>query len=492
MLNKLALAGTAGERRERSYAGLPGQAQEASSREMTMSNADSKGVERYVQLGREYLARRQKLRADMRQARFDTIAVHGMYSVEEAFARGQGGVIEPIFPSTSQGYRDSDEMEAGLAYRIPTWCYSRIINPTNSFLEDTLSLLEAYGCPFDASAFCTASGMAAIKMAVEPLLVLPETGGEEVNFVSSAQVYGGTFQLFNVRMKERRAQVRWVARPWEIAEWERLVDDRTRFLYTEMPSNPQQACSDLEALAKLAHRFQVPLIVDSTIATPALMRPLQHGADVVVHSLTKTIGSGGAAIGGAVIARHDLTGRHLAPEARADYATWLKLWPGRDSGPCMSPFSAYLFLNEVRTLRIKVEWFSRNTLAVAEYLARHPRVETVDYLGLAAHPLHELAARYMRLVDSARPVFGHLLSFTIKGGAKDARRFFDGLQRIFRATDLGRIKSVATIPAISTHSQQGEEGRRLAGIPPTMVRLCVGGEHADDIIKDLDQALKKI
>ncbi|MCU0235659.1 MAG: PLP-dependent transferase [Acidobacteria bacterium] len=456
-----------------------------------MSKAGSPGVERYVQQGREYLARRKEQRAEIRKAHFDTIAVHGMYSVAEAFAQGQGGIIEPIFPSTSQGYRDSDEMEAGLAYQIPTWCYSRIINPTNSFLEDTLSLLEAYGCPFDASAFCTSSGMAAIKQAVEPLLALPESGGHEVNFVSSAQVYGGTFQLFNVRMKERGAMVRWVAKPWENAEWERLVDERTRFLYTEMPSNPQQACSDLEALAKLAHRFQIPLIVDSTIATPALMRPLQHGADVVVHSLTKTIGSGGAAIGGAVIARHGLTSRHLAPEAREDYATWLKLWPGRDSGPCMSPFSAYFFLNEVRTLRIKVEWFSRNTMAVAGFLAGHPKVETVDYLGLKDHPLHGLASRYMRLVDSERPLFGHLLSFTVRGGAADARRFFDALQRIFRATDLGRIKSVATIPAISTHSQQGEEGRRLAGIPATMVRLCVGGEHADDIIKDLDQALNK-
>jgi len=270
------------------------------------------------------------------------------------------------------------------------------------------------------------------------------------------------------------------------------VDERTRFLYTEMPSNPQQACSDLEALAKLAHRFRIPLVVDSTIATPALMRPLQHGADVVVQSLTKTIGSGGAAIGGAVIARHGLVSKHLTDEARADYSTWLKLWPGRDSGPCMSPYSAFFFLNDLRTLRMKVEKFSENTEAVAGFLAGHPRVESVDYLGLKKHPLHGLAARYMRLVDSERPMFGHLMSFTIKGGARDARRFFDGLQRIFRATDLGRIKSVATIPAISTHQQQGNEGRRLAGIPPTMVRLCVGGEHPEDIIKDLDEALNKI
>jgi len=457
-----------------------------------MSDSDSAGVKRYIQKGRETMAKRKEYREKVRKMRFDTIAVHGMYSVEEAFAQGQGGIIEPLFSSTSQGYRDSDEMEAGLSYRIPTWCYSRIHNPTIFYLEETLSLLESYGCPFDASAFCTSSGMAAIKQAVEPLLVLNEAHQDEVNFVSSAQAYGGTFQLFNVRMKERGAKVRWVSQPWEIEEWEKQVDAHTRFLYTEMPSNPQQACSDLQALAKLAHHFQIPLIVDSTIATPALLRPLQHGADIVVQSLTKTIGSGGASIGGAVIARHGLTSRHLTAEARADYAVWLKLWPARDSGPCMSPHSAFFFLNEIRTLRIKVEWFSRNTETVAEFLASHPKVEAVDYLGLKTHRLHELASRYLRMVDSERPVFGHLLSFTIKGGARDARGFFDRLQRIFRATDLGRIKSVATIPAISTHSQQGEEGRRLAGIPATMVRLCVGGEHPDDIIADLDQALGSI
>ena len=454
-----------------------------------MSNSDSAGVNRCIKNGQESMARRKAYREQVRKMRFDTIAVHGMYSVEEAFAQGQGGIIEPLFPSTSQAYRDSDEMEAGLSYRIPTWCYSRIHNPTIYFLEETLSLLEAYGCPFDASAFCTSSGMAAIKQAVEPLLALDEASREEINFVSSAQVYGGTFQLFNVRMKERGAHVRWVSQPWHIEEWEKLVDTKTRFLYTEMPSNPQQACSDLQALAKLAHAFNIPLIVDSTIATPALLRPLAHGADIVVQSLTKTIGSSGAAIGGAVIARHDLTSRHLAAEARADYAVWLKLWPARDSGPCMSPYSAFYLLNDLRTLRIKVEWFSQNTVAVADFLAGHRRVEKVDYLGLKSHPLHELASRYMRMVDSDRPLFGHLLSFTIKGSAGDARRFFDKLQRIYRATDLGRIKSVATIPAISTHQQQGDEGRRLAGIPATMVRLCVGGEHPDDIIKDLDQAL---
>jgi O-acetylhomoserine/O-acetylserine sulfhydrylase-like pyridoxal-dependent enzyme len=158
----------------------------------------------------------------------------------------------------------------------------------------------------------------------------------------------------------------------------------------------------------------------------------------------------------------------------------------------MAPTTAHYILNEVRTLRLKVAQMSRNTMVVAEFLSQHPQIDRVDYLGLPHHPLHGLARRYMSLVDDGAPAFGHLMSFNIKGTAADTRRIFDALGRIFRATDLGRIKSVATIPAISTHHQQGEEGRKLAGIQPTMVRLCVGAEHPDDTIADLDQALAKI
>jgi O-acetylhomoserine/O-acetylserine sulfhydrylase-like pyridoxal-dependent enzyme len=334
--------------------------------------------------------------------------------------------------------------------------------------------------------------MAAIKQATEPFLAKLSDGAERINFVSACQVYGGTFQLFNLRMAERGAEVRWVAEPWRLDAWEDLIDDDTRFVYAEMPSNPQQACFDIRAVAELAHSRQIPLIVDATIATPALMRPLAHGADIVVHSLSKTAGSGGCTIAGGIIARHDLVSRHLDDEQRADYALWLKLWPFRDSGPCMNPMAAHYLINELRTLRLKVAQMSDNTMAVATFLSDHPRVERVDYLGLGNHPLHELASSYMHIVDDGTPAFGHLMSFNIRGSAEDTRRFFDGLERTVRATDLGRIKTVATIPAISTHQQQGEEGRKLAGILPTMVRLCVGAEHADDTIADLDQALAKI
>ncbi|MCP4664465.1 MAG: O-acetylhomoserine aminocarboxypropyltransferase/cysteine synthase, partial [bacterium] len=181
------------------------------------------------------------------------------------------------------------------------------------------------------------------------------------------------------------------------------------------------------------------------------------------------------------------------------FCIYCKYLPNRDYGPNLHPMQAVFSLNDMRTLRSKVDMLSRSTMTVAEYLQRHPKVESVDYLGLPDHPLHELASKYMWLVDSEHDVgygkpinrYGHLMSFCVRGGIEPARRMFDALRRIFRATDLGRIKSVATIPAISTHQQQGEVGRELAHIPPHMVRLCVGGEHPDDIIADLDQALHK-
>jgi O-acetylhomoserine/O-acetylserine sulfhydrylase-like pyridoxal-dependent enzyme len=457
---------------------------------MTVMTAS--GVQAYVEKAQKYMSERLAHRDRVRNLRFDTIAVHGMYSAEEAFSGGQGGIIEPIFPSTSQAYRDSDEMEAALSYQIPTWCYSRIHNPTVFYLEETLALLESYGCECDATGLCTSSGMAAIKQAIEPLLAKRSAGAENINFVSAAQTYGGTFQLFNVRMAERGAEVRWVREPWKVEEWEQLIDEGTRFLYAEIPSNPQQAFADMQAVADLAHSHGIPFIVDATIATPALMRPLAHGADIVIHSLSKTAGAGGCTISGAIIARHDMVSRHLDDEVKADYGLWLKLWPFRDSGPAMSPTTAHIILGEVRTLRLKMEQMSRNTLTVAHFLADHPKVERVDYLGLDDHPLHALASRYMKVVDEGSPSFGHLMSFNVAGGAAETRVFFDGLKRTWRATDLGRIKTVATIPAISTHQQQGEEGRELAGIPANMVRLCVGAEHPDDTIADVDQALARV
>ena len=459
------------------------------------------GMQRYIDKNNAYLAKRDAyIRDVVKKRKFDTIAVHGLYSVEDAIEDYQGSIIEPIFMSTSQAYHDSDEMAAALAYLIPTWCYSRIANPSTYYYEWALALLEGYGFKGETACCSTSSGMAAIMTAVQPFLVHQKKSvHEERNFVATAQCYGGTFQQFNVRLAEERGiECRWIHDPTNIDEWASKIDKNTRFLYGELPSNPGQGFFDIQAVADLAHSHGVPLICDSTVATPALLRPICHGADIVVQSVTKTLTSSGFGIAGAVIARKGVTTNLSNDQLRNDFCGYVKYLPNRDYGPNLHPMQAIMSLNDMRTLRSKIDQLSRSTMRVASYLEKHPKVEKVEYLGLENHPLHELASKYMWLVDSefddcygGKQVnrYGHLMSFNVKGGAQAARNVFDRLQRIWRATDLGRIKSVATIPSISTHQQQGEEGRKLAGIPPNLIRLCVGGEHPDDVLADLDQAL---
>ncbi len=461
------------------------------------------GMQAYIDRNHEYLKRRAGyIRDVVKKWKFDTIAVHGLYTVEDAIEDYQGAIIEPVFMSSSQAYRDSDEMECALAYMIPTWCYSRIANPSTYYYEWTLALLEGYGYDGETSCCSTSSGMAAIMTAVQPFLVHTEKHvHEERNFLATAQCYGGTFQQFNIRlMEERGIECRWIEDPTNIDNWASRIDKNTRFIYGELPSNPGQGFFDISAVADLAHSHNLPLIVDSTVATPALLRPISHGADIVVQSATKTLTSSGFGIAGAVISKANIATNIDNAQMRKDFAAYIKYLPNRDYGPNLHPMQAIMTLNDMRTLRSKIDLMSRNTQKIAEYLEGHPAVESVQYLGMPDHPLHELASKYMWLVDAehdelyGKPVnrYGHLMSFCVKGGPEKTRVAFDGLQRIWRATDLGRIKSVATIPAISTHQQQGEEGRKLAHIPPNLIRLCVGAEHADDIIADLDQALNKV
>ena len=456
------------------------------------------GVMKYVKEAEKFLVQKEKHIARIKKLKFDTIAVHGLYTVEEALSQNQGSVIEPLFLATAQAYRDSDEMEAALAYLIPTWCYTRIANPTTYYLEWVLALLEGYQTGYDTSCLVTASGMSALMLTVDSLLVKQKEGAEKINFVSSVQLYGGTFQHFTVRkMKERGIEVRWVDHQEDIEEWKAKIDENTRFLFSEAPSNPQQSFCDVKALVELAHSWEIPFIIDSTCATPALMRPIAYGADIVIHSLTKSITSGGLAMGGALISRKPIVTKikNDNPLFKQSFAEYVKFLPYRDNGPAAAPLNALFALNDLRTLRSKMDQLSANSEKVAEYLTQHPKVYQVDYLGLESFPLHTLAKKYMRLVDSddgkGKEInrYGHLLSFRVDGPPQNARKVFDNLKIIFRAGDLGRIKSITTIPAISTHLQQGEEARAKADVPPQMIRLCVGAENPDDVIADLDQAL---
>jgi O-acetylhomoserine/O-acetylserine sulfhydrylase-like pyridoxal-dependent enzyme len=465
---------------------------------MTQNQQYSPGVMKYVEEAKKALEQRRAQLERVKKFKFDTLAVHGLYTVEEALSHNQGSVIEPLYLSAAQAYRDSDELEAALAYLIPTWCYTRITNPTVQFLEWTLALLEGYQTGYDTSCMVTASGMSAIMSAVDAFLIKQKEGPEKINFVSSVQLYGGAFQHFSVRkMQERGIEVRWVGHQEDIEEWKAKIDENTRFLYSEAPSNPQQSFCDIKALADLAHSWQIPFIIDSTCATPALMRPIGYGADIVIHSLTKSITSGGLAIGGALISRMPIVSKikNDHPLFKESFSEYVKLLPHRDMGPAASPLNALFAMNDLRTLRSKMDLVSQNSEKVADFLSHHPRVYHVDYLGLESFYLHNLAKRYMKLVDSDDGKgneinrYGHLLSFRVDGPAQNARKVFDKFKLIFRATDLGRIKSVATIPAISTHQQQGEEARKMADIPPQLIRLCVGAENPDDVIADLNQAL---
>ena len=460
--------------------------------EAGMSNSNepkiTPGMQKYIDKNNAYLNDRSEyIRDVVKKWKFDTIAVHGLYSVKEAIDDYQGSIIEPIFMSTSQVFHDSDEMEAALSYLIPSWTYSRIANPSTYYYEWTLALLDGYGFNGETSCCCTSSGMAAISSAVQPFLVNRSKSKQEPkNFVASSQCYGGTFQQFNVRlMEERGIECRWVTDATNIEKWAEKIDENTRFLYGELPSNPGLGFFDIKTVADLAHSHNIPLICDSTIATPALLRPIEHGADIVVQSVSKTMTSSGFGIAGAVIARHNLTSNIDNDVMKKDFATYIKLLPNRDHGPGLHPMQAIMTLNDVRTLRSKVDLLSKNTLKVAEYLSTHNKIESVQYLGLPNHPLHKLASKYMWLVDAEhdteykKPVnrYGHLMSFCVGGGVGPTRKLFDSMTRIYRATDLGRIKSVATIPSISTHQQQGAAGRALANIPDNLIRLCVGAEH---------------
>ena len=448
------------------------------------------GIQAYIEQGRQMMEREEQQRAMMRGKKFDTIAVHGLYDMQSAL-NNQGSIIEPAFLSTAQHFANSDHMEAALAYLMPGWIYARVANPTLHYLEGTLALLEGYGFDGEATAHLTGSGMAAVFLGTNSFL-MNDPVHPKPNIVASARCYGGTFTLFTRYANERGVDLRWVRDPLNLEEWASKIDSETRFVFGEMPANPSLAVIDLEAVAVLAHAVNAPFIVDSTIATPALMRPLLHGADIIIHSVSKSMATSGFVIAGAVISRANIPSKVGPDELRQNYANYIKGYPHRDMGPTLNPLSALLTINDLRTLRYRTDISSQTAMRVAQYLGGNPAVEDVQYPGLPTFPGHVTAVRYMHLVDAdegkaAR--FGYLLSFTVRGGAAAARQVFDRLQMIWRATDLGRVKSVATIPMISTHQQISGGDKDIAGLQPNLIRLSVGLEHPADIIADLEQAL---
>src|SRR5512139_95425 len=328
----------------------------------------TEGMQKYIVKNNVYLAERDRyIRNVVRKWKFDTIAVHGLYTVQDAIEDYQGSIIEPIFMSTAQAFRDSDEMAAALAYKIPAWCYSRIANPSTYYYEWTLALLEGYGYDGETSCCSTSSGMAAIMTAVQPFLKVQNDVNEKRNFVATVQCYGGTYHQFTARlMQEQNIECRWVLDATDLDQWASKIDRHTRFLYGELPSNPQLGFFDIKAVADLAHSHNLPLICDSTIATPALLRPIRHGADIVVQSATKSLTSSGFGVCGAVIARRGIVTSIPNDALKDDFALYIKYLPNRDYGPNLHPMQAVMTLNDMRTLRSKIDLMSRNTMRVAE------------------------------------------------------------------------------------------------------------------------------
>jgi O-acetylhomoserine (thiol)-lyase len=317
----------------------------------TKMTPDISDKEYWVEKGKEMIADRQRRIVRAKGWKFDTVATHGLYDLEQALQLNNGSIMEPVYLSPAQAYHTSGEMEAGLAYEMPNWCYTRIANPSNYFLEEAAALLETYGSPIIASCVATASGMSAIRTATDPFLVndpkLPKP-----NLVACSRVYGGTFQQFSIRrQQEQGIEVRWVLHPEDIAEWESKVDENTRFVYGEFPSNPSVSIFDIEAVAEIAHRAGIPLIVDSTCASPALTRPLTLGADIVVQSASKVIGGSGTSISGLLIAKKDIVSKVGSDDMRADFATWAKFWPYRDNGPAINPLAAIMVSRRIRRSR---------------------------------------------------------------------------------------------------------------------------------------------
>ncbi|MEX1080430.1 MAG: aminotransferase class I/II-fold pyridoxal phosphate-dependent enzyme [Halofilum sp. (in: g-proteobacteria)] len=419
--------------------------------------------------------------------KLETLAVHGGYTPEPT----SHAVAVPIYQTTSYAFDDTQHGADLFDLKVEGNIYTRIMNPTNAVLEQRVAALEG-----GIGGLATASGMAAITYAIQTIA----RAGH--NIVSTSKLYGGTYTLFAHALPNLGIDVRFA----EHDDFDRLaslIDDQTQAMFCETVGNPAGNVVDVARLAEIAHQHGVPLIVDNTVATPALWRPIEHGADIIVHALTKYMGGHGTTLGGCVVdagtfpwaehakryplltepdpSYHGVVFTEAA--GAAAYITRCRVGPLRNTGAAMSPFNAFQILQGIETLPLRMERHCDNAQRVAEYLNDHPRVTWVKFAGLPDSPDHALARRYM---DGRA---ASILSFGIEGGLAAGGRFIDALQLITRLVNIGDAKSIACHPATTTHRQLSEDELVSAGVTQDMVRLSVGIEHIDDIIGDIDQAL---
>ena len=427
---------------------------------------------------------------DTAKPRLETLAVHGGYSPEPTTK----AVAVPIYQTTSYAFDDTQHGADLFDLKVAGNIYTRIMNPTQDVLEKRVAAMEG-----GVAALALASGMAAVTYAIQ---TIAEAGD---NIVSASTLYGGTYNLFAHTLPQIGIQVRFAdyRQPDSFAA---LIDERTKAIFCESVGNPLGNVTDFARLADIAHRHGIPLIVDNTVPSPYLCRPFEHGADIVVHALTKYLGGHGNSIGGIIVdsgkfpwAEHKQRFRRLnEPDVSyhgvvytealgpAAYIGRARVVPLRNMGAAISPFNAFLILQGIETLAVRMDRICDNTLKVAEFLKGHAKVSWVNYAGLPDHKDRALVDKYMGGRASG------ILNFGVKGGLEGGARFQDALKLVVRLVNIGDCKSLACHPASTTHRQLSPEELAKAGVSVDMVRLSIGIEHIDDIIADLDQALAAV
>ncbi|WP_420467906.1 O-acetylhomoserine aminocarboxypropyltransferase/cysteine synthase family protein [Panacagrimonas sp.] len=419
--------------------------------------------------------------------KFETLAIHAGYRPDPTTR----AVAVPIYQTVAYAFDNTQHGADLFDLKVPGNIYSRIMNPTNDVLEQRLAALEG-----GIASLALASGQAAVTYAIQTIA----TAGD--NIVSSSTLYGGTYNLFAHTLPQFGIEVRF-ADPRKPGSFAPLIDARTKAVFAESIGNPLGNITDIAALAQIAHEAGVPLIIDNTVATPYLLRPFEHGADIVVHSLTKYLGGHGTTLGGAIVdsgrfpwAEHKQRFPRLnEPDPSyhgvvytealgpAAYIGRARVVPLRNMGAALSPFNAFQILQGIETLALRMDRIVDNSLRIAGHLKTHPKVQWVGYAGLEDNVDHVLAQRYLRGRASG------IITFGLRGGRVAGAAFQDALNLFTRLVNIGDVRSLATHPATTTHRQLSPEELAKAGVSEDTVRLSVGIEHVDDLIADLDQAL---
>lgn len=420
----------------------------------------------------------------------ETIAIHAGYTPDPTTK----AVAVPVYQTTSYAFDNTQHGADLFDLKVQGNIYTRIMNPTTAVLEERVAALEG-----GIGAVALASGMAAITYAIQ---TIAEAGD---NIVSVSTLYGGTYNLFAHTLPKQGIEVRFFDYHYP-EQLEQLIDSKTKLVFAESIGNPLGNVVELKKISEIAHRLGVPVVVDNTVATPILQRSFEHGADIVIHSLTKYIGGHGNSIGGIVVdsgkfpwgeykqrfavlntpdpSYHGVN--YVEALGAAAYIARLRVVPLRNTGAALSPFNAFLILQGLETLALRIERHSDNALKVAQYLKQHPKVKWVNYAGLPEHPQHHLIDEYLSGKASG------ILSFGVQDGREGGTRFIDALKLFTRLVNIGDAKSLACHPATTTHRQLSPEELQKAGVSEDLVRLSVGIEHIDDLIADLEQALAEV